>query len=158
MESAQIDTGALARPSIDFLILADRAEAISGKLYLMGGAWDRLSVQDFDQSHPLSFAIGILVPWNATNQVHGLRIVLQDADGHDLFQFQGQITTGRPPWAVTGQTQRVVLALPAVPVRFPKPGTYIIRAYINDEPDKRTELHVVQAHQFAGPLPVPPQP
>jgi len=29
---------------LDFLILADRAEAVNGKLYLLGGAWDRLGL------------------------------------------------------------------------------------------------------------------
>ena len=35
------------RPEIDYLLVADRAEVVSGKLYLMGGSWDRITPPQF---------------------------------------------------------------------------------------------------------------
>ena len=47
-----------ATTSIEWLILADAAEVVGGKLYLMGGGWDRLTVnsQHSCQEEPRSRA------------------------------------------------------------------------------------------------------
>ena len=37
------------KPTIDFLLIADRAEVVSGKLYMMGGAWDHITITDLGQ-------------------------------------------------------------------------------------------------------------
>ena len=35
----------LGSPEIEWLILADEAELVNGKLYMMGGGWDRITAQ-----------------------------------------------------------------------------------------------------------------
>lgn len=137
------DLGVLNKPSVDFLLLADRAEALNGKLYMMGGAWDRVSVQDLQSATFISLAVGILVPWNATNQQHRATIGIEDEDGNNTgFSVEAGFTAGRPAFARAGQSQRVVLALPLVPVRFPEYGTYVAQMYINDEKAKSIEFNV----------------
>lgn len=134
---------ALTTPSVDFLLLADRAESINGKLYIMGGAWDRLMVEDLQAVSIVSFALGILVPWNATNQPHSATLAIEDADGVSIgFGATVEFTQGRPAWSAQGDAQRVVLAMPAVALRFPHYGRYAVRAMVNGVPARTVSFTV----------------
>ena len=147
-----MDIGRLSDPRIDFFILADRAEAVNGKLYMMGGGWTQTYVQDFQQAVPISFALGILVPWNATNQQHMVQIMIEDPDGRTPISFtlQAQFVAGRPATAQAGEVQRVLLAVPVTPVLFPAPGAYEVVARVGA--DERRVAFSVQ------PLATPPMP
>ncbi|HEV8634974.1 MAG TPA: hypothetical protein VG370_12130 [Chloroflexota bacterium] len=139
----------LNHPHIEFLILADRAEAINGKLYLMGGAWDRTFVQDFGQPVPLSFALSVQVPWVATNQPHTIEITIEDLDRRQSvdFEMRAEFVAGRPAWARVGQPQRVILTIPGAAVMLKEPGEYQIVAKINGgETESRVAFHAVPAH------------
>lgn len=127
------------QPSVDFLILADRAEAVNGKLYMMGGGWDHLYLAEFGQQQPISLGVGILVPWNATNQAHGLAVRVETEDGAELISAQLNFTAGRPPTLKPGQSQRVVLAF-QLPVKLAALGTYVVKALINDNDQGRKEV------------------
>jgi hypothetical protein len=116
---------------VDFLLLADRAEAINGKLYAMGAAWDRIGVQDFAKPLTLSIALGVLVPWNATNQPHVVALTLRDADGVPVeFKVEASFVAGRPAF-LNGETQRVLLAIPGANVVLPHPGNYVLVAAVD---------------------------
>ncbi len=155
MSQDALNIAQLNQVTIDFFMLADRAEAVNGKLYLMGGAWDRNFVQDFQQPVPISFAVGILVPWNATNQQHTVEITIEDADGRQPVEFnlRAGFVAGRPPTAIQGETQRVTLAVPVVPVKFPNPGTYRAVARVLGADERRVEFHLIPA---AAPVIQPP--
>ena len=130
---------------IDFLLLADLAEAINGKLYTLGAAWDRIGVNDFTKPLNISVALGVLVPWNATNQNHKVTLTLRDADGNLIdFRIDASFIAGRPPF-LNGETQRVLLAVPAASVILPGPGTYALAASINE-----IDLKVVRFSAVAG--------
>jgi hypothetical protein len=121
-------------PLIEFLLLADRAEATNGKLYVMGGGWDRLAPPAPGVPVPLSFAVSILVPWNATNRDYTLSVFVEDTDGERLdFKADATLNTGRPPNAIQGQPLRVMIAIPMVLLPFPKKGRYEAKAAINGE-------------------------
>jgi hypothetical protein len=139
---------------VDFLVLADRAEIVNGKLYAMGAAWDRIGVADFGQPLSLSVAIGVLVPWNATNQQHTVTLTLRDADGAPVeFRIEASFVAGRPAF-LNGETQRVLLAVPAANVLLPHPGNYVLAAAIDGR-----EMKVVRFSATpAPPQPVPPPP
>lgn len=130
----------LSQPTVDFLILADRAEAVNGKLYMMGGGWDRLYVVDFGTPQSISVAMGILVPWNATNVNHSLAIRVQTADANELVGLGLNFNTGRPPTLGQAESQRIVLAF-QLAIRLPGPGTYEIRALINDSESKKAVFY-----------------
>lgn len=136
------------QPTIDFLIIADRAEAVNGKLYMMGGGWDRLWVVDFAQPQSISIATAILVPWNATNQMHSLAIRIETQDANELAALGLNFNTGRPPILGAAESQRIVLAF-QLAIVLPAPGTYVIKAFINDQESKKTLF-------YAQPLPAPP--
>jgi hypothetical protein len=136
------------KPSVDFLILADRAEAVKGKLYMMGGGWDRIWVTDFAQPQRISLAVGILVPWNATNVSHSLAIRIETQDGNELAALGLNFNAGRPPTIGQAESQRVVLAFELV-LALPAPGTYAIKAFVDNEESKRVVF-------YAQSLPQPP--
>lgn len=133
----------LNQPSIDFLILADRAEVQGGKLYVMGGGWDRIGLQRFDTPAPISFAVGILIPWNACNEQHRLTVTIETPDNQPIdFRNEIGFMAGRPPWAQQGDVQRTILAAPVVPVLFPRPDTYSLVAAINGVVAKKVQFRV----------------
>lgn len=127
------------QPSIDFLILADHAEAVHGKLYLMGGAWDVLALPPGGRAS-FSLAIGILVPWLATNVDHHCQIQLESPDGARLLDVGFNVRTGRPPAIDAGASQRVIATLP-IGVTFPTTGPYLIVARIGEE-ERRVTFQV----------------
>ena len=129
-----------AEPEFDFLILADRAEAINGKLYMMGGAWDAIGLRALGDAAAFTAAVGILVPWHATNVEHQFTLRLEDADGKALSSTGMGFTTGRPAALPEGTRQRVTFAFP-LSVVFPAPGTYVIICAIGQQ-EKRVAFQV----------------
>jgi len=148
---------ALSEPRVDFLILADRAEIVAGKLYVMGGAWDQLFIQDVTLPAWFSVAVGVEVPWNATNEEHQVRLVLEDTDGHEIVPLgDSKFVVGRPPWAVPNTPQRVTFAVPIVAVTFPRLDSYVLRAFLNGVSAKRVTFRAMKAQPLMGLA--PPQP
>ncbi len=104
--------------------------------------------------YPVSLAIGILVPWNATNQEHTANFFIVDADSEETdFRTEVKFNVGRPPMLVSGQTQRVMLAVPLVYVTFQKFGTYVLTVALNGATAKRVIFNVVQS---GGPIAATP--
>jgi len=130
---------------VDFLILADRAEVINNKLYMMGGGWDQFLVVDFAQPVGLSLAVAVLIPWQATNLQHTVTLAIQDADARDILTIPTAMVTGRPPQMEAGAVQRVPLAFPAIPLTLPGPGSYVVSARINGVEKKRITFRATQA-------------
>jgi hypothetical protein len=140
-------TNLFEHPEIDFIVLADRVEAVNGKLYMMGGAWDRLQVPDFSQPVGFGIAVSVLVPWSGTNEEHPLRIFIESEDGTKLDQeYQINVNIGRPPNAIRGQSFRALIALNGGWV-FPRPGTFRLVATLSDQEPKHTVFYVTSAGQ-----------
>jgi hypothetical protein len=62
------------------LLLADSAQAIGGKLYILGGGW---SITGPDPA-PSAIALKVQVPWDRANHRYELLLELLDADGHPV--------------------------------------------------------------------------
>ena len=58
------------------IMLADFAQAVNGKLYIMGGGWSLTG----PAPSPSAIAIKVEVPWNDTNRKHSLKLELLDGD------------------------------------------------------------------------------
>jgi Family of unknown function (DUF6941) len=127
---------------VEFLILADSADAIGGKLYMLGGGWDSLTVNAFPTQQAFSIALGLSVPWNETNQRHNVSVELADQDGNVAMTMTGQLEVGRPPGIPPGQAQRVVLAFKGV-MSIERPGSFAITAKLEDQEAKRVHFQVV---------------
>jgi hypothetical protein len=123
-----------SKPTIDFLITADRAEAINGKLYLMGGAWDRLWVGDFTKPQSVSFAVGIVVPWNSTNEEHALTVRLVDQDEVEIANVRANFAVGASAQVRRSESQRATVAV-QIQAQLKGPGTYKLIGMIDDDPE-----------------------
>ena len=128
-------------------LLADHAEAVKGKLYLTGGGWDQLTLSELPARHPhLSLAIGLRVPWQSTNEEHGLTIRLQDEDGEEILpSFETRFEVGRPPGKRRGSETTVLLALSMNNIEFKEEGAYVFVLEINGSEEARALLNVIKA-------------
>ncbi|HJP40602.1 MAG TPA: hypothetical protein QGF35_02725 [Dehalococcoidia bacterium] len=95
---------------IDHSLLADYAEIVGGKLYLMGGGWSGLTVPKVPSSARLAVAVGIRVDWDETNRPIPVEISIEDDDGEELVRITGQVNVGRPPDLTPGYSQLAQLA------------------------------------------------
>src|SRR5437879_10908137 len=85
------------------MLLADAAQAINGKLYILGGGWSIIGPDPV----PSAIAIKIEVPWDEANKRHKLKLELVDEDGRPVtvptptgekpVQLEGDFEVGRPP-------------------------------------------------------------
>ena len=140
---------------IDFVILADSAQAVGGKLYMLGGGWDVLTIRQFPAQHPFAVAIGVSVPWTETNQRRSLTIDITDEDGQEAAKMTGQLEVGRPVGLPAGQPQRVLIALHSV-LRIERPGGYVVIANLEDEVTKRVPFRVIASPSTKPPPPQQP--
>jgi hypothetical protein len=137
-------TQELDRPAIEFLLPADRAEAIGGKLYMLGGGWDRIAVSDFSQPVPLGIAIGLLIPRSRLGQELSLHIFVKDA-AENVVNPAVRVHVSIPPGSAgtEGLPNRAMLAVNGVWI-FPRPGIYRIEGQLSDT-QPRSFLFLVEA-------------
>jgi len=117
---------------LNYLLVADGAQVVDGKLYVLGGGWDRLRVPQLPgpPAAPFSVAVGISVPYNLTNQRLQFSIEVADADGVEVCTVaKGEFEVGRPPGIRPGTSQGFQLAVPASPT-FRDAGRYVIRCSV----------------------------
>lgn len=127
----------------EWLILADGAQVVGNKLYLLGGGWDVLTVNTgFPIRQHVALAASFAIPWSETNHPHDAEIELQDEDGKIILSLQGQIELGRPPGIPAGTMQRAQIAADAS-LELERPGTYVVLARVNGEESKRITFTVV---------------
>jgi len=128
---------------LEWLILADSAQVIGNKLYLLGGGWDRLTInRSFPAQHPMAVALSFRVPWNETNKKHSFEIEILTGDGKEIAKIGGQIEVGRPPGIPPGQDQRTQTAL-TVGLPIENPGTYEVIARVEGKVEETTIFNVI---------------
>jgi len=114
------DTMPVEGTTIDFLLTADFAEVVQGKVYIMGAGWDKFAPPTYPAVMRIGLAAGIRVPYLESNLPHHLSVALRSGDGEDLFKIEGDLETGRPAGS-RGESVLVPLAVNAqVDVRGPQ--------------------------------------
>ncbi|MEA2025064.1 MAG: hypothetical protein U9O18_00085 [Chloroflexota bacterium] len=131
-------------PEIDYLLVADRAEVVNGKLYLMGGSWDRIQPQQFPHRMMLGIAMGVRIPFAYTDDQHTVAIELLHDDTR-MIGFEAKLATGRPP-GMAGMDMLVPMAF-NIPIAIPGEGQVVLRAAIDGHPGRRHEIKVTQRPQ-----------
>ena len=130
---------------IHALMLADSAQAVDGKLYLLGGAWNMLRFPEFPASLMVGIAVAIDVDWTETNARHHLDIHFEDADGNAMDPRIGaDFEAGRPPGAIPGADLRIVMAVNG-PVAIPSPGQYAAVASVGGVELARSRFQAISA-------------
>ncbi len=137
---------------LDFLILADKAEAIGGKLYLMGGGFDHVGMTAIPGPAQFDVAMGLLVGYNETNLKHSFELRCEDADGNLVFpSAAGFFEVGRPPGMSAGSEQRALMVFRG-PFTFRETGDYSWVVTVNGVPQPATRFRVDRA-QLLAPFP-----
>lgn len=119
---------------VDYAFLADHAEAVNGKLYMVGGGVTILWRQQYPA--PIDVAVVVHLVYNAAEagRDRQLRLQVNDADGKALippldasFTPQGR-APGVPIEAPLGALLAVRIA--GAPI-LPKPGPYAVEVLID---------------------------
>ena len=118
---------------VDWLILADSAQVVGQKLYLLGGGWDRLTLpQPPPVHHQMAIAAAFKIPWNDANQKHRFEIEIADGDGEVVGKIGGDFEVGRPAGTPPGQDLRTQIAV-NVGLNIKKIGAYQLTARLNGQ-------------------------
>ena len=129
---------------IDFLVLADWAETIGGKLYIQGGGWDRKLPPAHGRATSFAVAAGILVPWTLTNQQHSFTLTFETGDGTSFGpRIDGGFNMGRPAKSTPGQRFRAPLAV-RIDMLLPDLGSYRVGLVVNNDITKYVSFYVVE--------------
>ncbi len=94
------------------LMLADHAEAVRGKLYMTGGAWDTIHAKQFPVLHPhVSVVLVLEVGWEDLDRSVPVEVKLMDADGRPLLKqaVGGQARASKRPGVSPGDTTPLIL-------------------------------------------------
>jgi hypothetical protein len=108
---------------IDYLLLAEHAEIVGSKLYLMGGGWDTMHVADAPANIRLMVAAGVRVDWDETGEPIVLVLRIDDEDAQEVFRINGQMNIQRPPGAAAGTSHLSQMTF-AVQARLKQLGGY----------------------------------
>ena len=113
---------------IEFLILADAAQVVGGKLFMLGGAWNLHRSGNFPSQFQFSIALSVLVAWDEAGMAHPFTLTIADDAGIPVVpQIQGQFEVGRSEQIPKGTTQRALVSV-NVMMAVPRPGKYIVSA------------------------------
>ncbi len=122
---------------IDYVLIADYAEIVAGKLYLMGGGWDVFRAQAVPVPVRMAVALGVRVGWEETNQPRPVQVVVDHEDGAELARIDGAVNVGRPAHLVPGSSQLTQMAA-NLSLNLSQFGGYRVRA--SGGPDKEVSL------------------
>ena len=129
-------------PKIEFVMVADHAEVLNGKLYAQGAGWTDMAqpmAQDGQAGiNHIGIAASVLVGWNETNRRFPFRLRLIHEDGQELMKIDAMMEAGRPAGIPQGSDLRSLMAVNAE-IKFPRPGSYELRAEL-DKGEDETEI------------------
>lgn len=134
----------IEKVEVDFLILADWAEPINGKLYVQGGGWDRMLLPPGGRPISIAIAAGILVPWHLTNQPHKFSLSVETGDGAPVGRaIEGGFNMGRPVNSTPGQKFRAPFAA-RIDAEISSLGTYRIGLLVNNDVARYVTFYIVE--------------
>lgn len=126
-------------PFMVTMLLADAAQAVDGKLYILGGGWSVTG----PMPAPSAIALYIKVPWDEANVPHSLQLELLDHDGGPILvdtplgeqalRIESGLEVGRPPGIKPGTALDVALAITIPPLPLVPGSGYVWRLAINGE-------------------------
>jgi hypothetical protein len=140
------------------MMLCDAAQAVGGKLFILGGGWTHLWSPPGQPLPPMALAIRINIPWSMTNEPIPVRMYLITAEGEAVDVGQGPIQAlanvevGRPAGLRRGTPLVAVLALNAGQLPL-EPGGYVWELAVNDKVLAREPFETMKQPlpQFGGP-------
>lgn len=128
------------------MLLADSAQAVNGKLYILGGGWSLTGPLPC----PSAIAALVSVPWNETNRKHSVKVELVDEDYHAVMVptpagnsplvIRGDFEVGRPAGAAQGASIDIPFAFNIGPIPLQPGRRYVWRLSIDDKSDENWQV------------------
>ncbi|MHB8671540.1 MAG: DUF6941 family protein [Acidimicrobiales bacterium] len=107
------------------LLLADAAQVVDNKLYILGGGWSVTGPNPV----PSALALKLEIPWDQANQRHHWELALLDTDAQPVFVqgpdgeqalvVSGEFEVGRPAGMAPGTPIDLALAVNLGPLPLP---------------------------------------
>ena len=115
--------------------LADHAEVLGGKLYLMGGAFDTIYAQSLPARHKKLHVVLVLeIDVGERQRDLKIDIELVDEDGQPVGPHaQGRLRVGAPASLKPGQPSVLPLNVPFFDIEFPAARLYAFRISYGDD-------------------------
>lgn len=131
---------------IDFAFLADSAEAVNGKLYVMGGAIDTIWARQVPLIHSrLAFVLRLIFDVAEIGRKHKLEIQIMDEDGAITANLGGDLEIpAKNPNLPKGWRQAFATVLNFQNLNFVKFGNYSFNILVNNSSLKNIPLRVAQ--------------
>lgn len=136
-------------------MLADGAQqqAPGGKLYVLGGQWDRLTVPGFPAQQPTMAVVLVLrVEYSEALDSHQIDVELTLDGEPKEAKATGQLITGHAPGQVRGTPSFVPLTFTFTNLMFETPGRYEWVIQADDEVLGRIPMEVMQGVLGATPV------
>lgn len=112
---------------IQHILIADYADIVNGKLYLMGGGWDTFYAREVPVQVRMGIAIGVRIDWDETNQRIPVHVYVEDDDAAQLARIEGAMQVGRPAQLLPGSRQLSQMAV-NLNINLNQYGGYRVRA------------------------------
>ena len=119
----------------EFLLMADGAEAVGGKIFILGGGVERHLAPDFPAMLRADIAGSVLVEWGEANRTFAVTLKIVDEDEQPAAALEFTMESGRPPGAKPGQHLRTLMAVRG-PFPIPHPGGYKVVMELNGVPQE----------------------
>jgi Family of unknown function (DUF6941) len=112
---------------IDYAVLADAAQAVGGKIFILGGGWNVFRAANYPAPVQLAIAAGVGFASSEIGVRYSLKIRIADETGIPVVpELNGQIDTGQlAPDLPQGLPIKVPMAW-NVNFAVPRPGRYRI--------------------------------
>jgi hypothetical protein len=112
---------------IDYALLADAAQAVGGKIFVLGGGWNVFRSANYPAPVQLAIAAGIGFGGDEVGLRHPLKIAIADETGVAVIPaLNGQIETGQPAADFPAGLPIKVPVAWNVGFQVPRPGRYRI--------------------------------
>ncbi len=131
---------------IDIAFLADSAQVVEGKLYVMGGAIDTIWSKQLPVVYPqLSFVLKIIFDAAEIGRKHKLELQILDEDGQTVTSLGGDLEIPRKSENVPkGWRQGFITVLNFQNLHFQKFGHYSFNVLVNNSSLKSVPFRVEQ--------------
>lgn len=131
---------------VDFAFLADAAEALQGKIYVIGGAIDTIWADKVPVVHPhISFVARLLFSPAEIGQSHKVELKLIDEDGKIVVPpVSGQLNINKNENLPRGWKQGHIFVLNFGNLKFERFGDYSFEIVVNNSNLKGAPLNIAE--------------
>ena len=110
---------------IEYALLADAAQAVGGKVFVLGGGWNLFRAANYPAPVHLAIAMGLGFSSDEVGIKYPLNVVIADEAGVPIIpEMKGQVETGQLAMdSPKGASVKIPVAI-NVNMSVPHPGTY----------------------------------